>query len=119
MKTATSEPRARDTERAGSRRATAAAGAESQRDERRLAHGAAMPGRRRRRRGRDQGAGRDHRPDGQPRHRRKRDERHDPVVARQGSRSRGSSVRSIQPANRTQTAVATVIMLRLWRRWFP
>ena len=36
-----------------------------------------------------------------------------------GSRNRGVAVRSIHPAKRTQTAVATVIMLRLCRRWFP
>ena len=36
-----------------------------------------------------------------------------------GSRNRGAAVRSIHPAKRTQTAVATVIMLRLCRRWFP
>ncbi len=30
-----------------------------------------------------------------------------------------SSVRSSQPANNTTAAVATVIMFRLWRRWFP
>ena len=33
-----------------------------------------------------------------------------------GSRGRGASARSIHPANRTQTAVATVIMLRLCSR---
>ena len=36
-----------------------------------------------------------------------------------GPLGRGESVRSIHPANRTHTAVATVTMLRLCSRWLP
>ena len=92
-------------------------GTEGKRDQRRLADGAGVSAPRSDpRKPPDQRAGPDQGPDGQASHRQGGHDARDPVVTVIGSRTVGASVRSIQPANRTQTAVATVIMLRLCSR---